>query len=59
MRISRIHATFVRSGGSWTVEDLHSASGTYLNEERFSGQAPLKDGDVIRLGGVIVEFVER
>lgn len=34
------------------LEDLKSANGTYLNDERIEDAIELKSGDVIRLGSL-------
>jgi len=48
--ISRIHLQFERTPkGHYTVRDLNSANGTFLNEERIK-TAYLYNNDVIRLG---------
>lgn len=49
--ISRRHARIERSGGRWTVTDLGSTNGTFLNGTRLSGTATLEVGDVVDLGG--------
>lgn len=49
--ISRHHARFVRSGASWTVTDLGSTNGTYINGQRVTATVPLTVGDVVDLGG--------
>ncbi len=49
--VSPRHAQLVVSHGHVTVSDLHSASGTYVNERRLGGPAPLRPGDVLRVGG--------
>jgi pSer/pThr/pTyr-binding forkhead associated (FHA) protein len=48
---SRKHAKLkVTSGGDVQVEDLGSANGTFVNEERLTGQKKLNQGDIVRLG---------
>lgn len=48
--VSRIHAKFA-CGETWTVEDLNSTNGTYLNGRRLTQgeKCPLKPGDTIAL----------
>jgi pSer/pThr/pTyr-binding forkhead associated (FHA) protein len=48
--VSRRHCRFVHSNGNWSVHDLESMNGIYVNEERVS-QAQLKEGDVLGIGG--------
>lgn len=48
---SRKHAKLkVTAGGDIQVEDLGSANGTFVNEEKFTGQKKLNHDDVLRLG---------
>jgi ABC transport system ATP-binding/permease protein len=49
--ISRHHARFDRSGPRWTVTDLGSTNGTYVNGRRVTATEPLTIGDVVDLGG--------
>jgi S1-C subfamily serine protease len=48
--VSNRHAIIQRKDGAWTVRDLGSMQGTYLNGERISEEQPLNDGDLLRLG---------
>jgi hypothetical protein len=57
-QVSRRHLRFTRNPQdgptSFTVEDLGSSNGTFINEERLSGAShKLKNGDVIQLGETI------
>lgn len=47
--VSRRHARITLSGASCVVEDLKSANGTYVNNNRVD-RARLKAGDVVRFG---------
>lgn len=47
--VSRRHARMTLSGTSWVVEDLKSANGTYVNNNRVE-RMKLKAGDVVRFG---------
>ena len=51
--VSRRHARLMREGEVYTLEDLGSSNGTYLNGERLIKRSPLKSGDQIRLGAAI------
>ncbi len=46
---SRHLAVWVSSGEVW-IEDLRSRNGTFVNDRRIQGSAPVKPGDVLRLG---------
>jgi len=48
--ISRRHCAIVRAGGKWTVRDLGSRNGTYVNDQRITEQVPLSVGDELRVG---------
>jgi DNA-binding winged helix-turn-helix (wHTH) protein len=52
--ISRHHARIRISGQDVTIEDLGSKNGTYLRGEPVVGNAPVLDGDEIRLGSVAI-----
>lgn len=49
--VSRYHAVMTVTGGVWTITDLGSTGGTYINEHRVK-QGRLHPGDTIRLGNV-------
>ncbi len=50
-KISRVHCKINRNGSYYTITDLHSANGTYVNHVRLQPDVaqPIKNGDVIRL----------
>jgi DNA-binding CsgD family transcriptional regulator len=55
--VSRLHARLSRVAGEWVVEDDGlSRNGTFLNGERLTRSARLRDRDVLRFGGVVVGF---
>lgn len=56
-RVSRLHAELENVGDVWTLADHGlSRNGTFVNEERVSGQRALHDGDVLRIGGTHLLF---
>lgn len=53
--VSRFHAELRHGGDSWTVRDLDSTNGTWLNGARVR-EAPVTRGDVLKLGGLRMEL---
>jgi len=54
--VSRVHAELRHArGGEWTVRDLDSLNGTWLNGARVR-EARVCRGDVLRLGGLRMEL---
>jgi pSer/pThr/pTyr-binding forkhead associated (FHA) protein len=47
--VSRRHAEFRREGNGYTVHDVGSLNGTYVNRERIEA-APLSGGDEVQIG---------
>lgn len=56
-QVSRRHASIQRILGRYVVADLESTNGTYLNDRRIL-QEPLNDGDKIRVGDLILKYME-
>ena len=52
--LSRVHCRLQATQTEFTVEDLGSTNGTFVNDRRVS-QSPLQSGDRLRLGRL--EFV--
>lgn len=50
--VSRKHAVIHRSGTGYSIEDMGSTNGTYVNKKRVKPNAPqvIKPGDEIRFG---------
>jgi pSer/pThr/pTyr-binding forkhead associated (FHA) protein len=48
--ISRRHCSITRSGDVWSVQDLKSRNGTYVNDQRIEQSTPLAPGDELRVG---------
>ena len=54
--VSRVHAVFERFGDTWTVRDLGSRNGTFVNGGRIIGERALHSGDEILLGRLRLLF---
>jgi pSer/pThr/pTyr-binding forkhead associated (FHA) protein len=50
--VSRKHAVIHRAGSGYTIEDMGSTNGTYINKKRIQPHAPqtIKPGDEVRFG---------
>lgn len=55
-KASREHARIRYAEGMYSIADLGSANGTFVNERPVSGQIPLSDGDLIRIGDTTLAF---
>lgn len=55
--VSERHARFTTYGAEATVEDLGSATGTYVNELQVIGQSVVRPGDRVRIGMTVLELV--
>ncbi len=51
--VSRRHARLTREGSGYTVEDLGSSNGTYVNGQKLTQRYTLKSGDQIQLGNTV------
>jgi DNA-binding CsgD family transcriptional regulator len=49
-QVSRLHAVLERLAGIWSVRDVSSRNGTFVNGSRVSGEARLGPGDELRIG---------
>ena len=54
--VSRRHAEFRRHGTVFSVRDLGSLNGTYLDGVLFDGEVPLRDGQDIQVGKFRLTF---
>lgn len=54
--VSRSHAVIARKKKGWVVFDTLSSGGTFVNEQRVDGCAPLSDGDLLTLGAASFIF---
>jgi len=54
--VSRRHAQLTKKSGIWTIQDMNSANGTYVNGVKFTTPMELKQGDQIRCGATLIVF---
>lgn len=58
--VSRNHAAIIRDGkGRWKVYDLKSKSGVLVNGKKIVRYEPVKNNDVVTMGGVELTFIVR
>ncbi len=56
--VSRYHALMTVTGGVWSITDLGSKSGTFVNGNRIQ-QTSLQSGDVIQFGTMQMKFTKK
>jgi hypothetical protein len=56
--VSRLHAVFESLGFAWSLRDMGSRNGTFLNGERITAERVLRSGDEVRVGKTRVIFWE-
>jgi FHA domain/zinc-ribbon domain len=56
--VSRRHAIVAKGAGSFTIEDLGSLNGTFLNRRRIE-RGGLESGDEVQIGKYRLTFLER
>jgi hypothetical protein len=56
--VSRKHAVLVREGDRYSLEDLGSLNGTFLNRRRIE-KAEVEDGDELQIGKYRLTFLQR
>jgi hypothetical protein len=54
--VSAKHAQVIRTAEGFLIEDVGSRNGTYINSEKLSDRRLLADGDLVRLGKIILTF---
>jgi hypothetical protein len=54
--VSAHHARVVRTPEGFLIEDVGSRNGTYINSEKLTEKRLLADGDLVRLGKIILTF---
>src|SRR4029077_224531 len=57
--VSRKHARVFRDGNRFLVEDLGSGNGTTVNGVRIVNATPLSHDDRVKLGPILIRFVDQ
>src|SRR6266850_6081282 len=57
--LSRQHMVLERNGETWTIRDLNSKNGTFVNGMRIETVRPLGANDRITAGHLMIEFAEK
>lgn len=53
--VSRHHAMIIAKDGNYTITDLNSTTGTYVNNFQISSREVI-DGDIVKLGDIEFKF---
>jgi hypothetical protein len=56
--ISRKHAMLEQRGATWTLKDMGSSNGTYVEDCSFGTVMPIRDGERIRFGSIAFFFLD-
>ena len=56
--VSREHATLVRRGGEWFLDDSGSLNGTYVNRRRIESHK-LEEGDELQIGKYKLSYLHK
>jgi predicted component of type VI protein secretion system len=54
--ISKLHCAILHKKDGVYVRDLKSTNGTFINNDRIFGEIKVKDGDLLRLGPLVLAF---
>jgi hypothetical protein len=57
--VEKLHASILLEGNRYFIEDAHTPAGTFVNDQRVAGRAPLNSGDLIRVGRSLLRFREK
>ncbi len=56
-KVSRNHLQIVQDdNGNFTVMDLNSTNGTFVNGKRISGQTVIRPGDEVKIGSIVLPW---
>jgi pSer/pThr/pTyr-binding forkhead associated (FHA) protein len=56
--VSRLHAILENHGSAWSIRDVGSRNGTFVNGEKITAERVLRSGDEVRIGKSRVVYLE-
>lgn len=56
--VSRLHAVLENHGSAWSIRDVGSRNGTYVNGEKIDAERVLRSGDELRVGKSRLVYLE-
>ncbi|HTI74398.1 MAG TPA: FHA domain-containing protein [Mycobacterium sp.] len=56
--VSRLHAILENHGSAWSIRDMGSRNGTYVNGEKIAAERVLHSGDEVRIGKSRLVYLE-
>ncbi len=57
--VSKKHLLIKNDEGKYVAEDLNSSNGSYINGKKLLGSVYLESGDIIQIGDLQFEFIDR
>ncbi len=57
--VEKSHAQIVLDGVRYLIEDVGSAGGTFVNDQKISARVALRSGDLVRVGKSALRFSEK
>src|SRR3954471_12419380 len=55
--VSRLHCTIIAGAEGIVTRDDHSTNGTFVNDQRVTGEQLLAPGDLVRMGSVVFKLL--
>ncbi|AEV73815.1 FHA domain-containing protein [Mycolicibacterium rhodesiae NBB3] len=56
--VSRLHAILENHGSAWSIRDVGSRNGTFVNGDKITAERVLRSGDEVRVGKSRVVYLE-
>ena len=57
--VSRKHAVLVQADGTFSIEDLGSLNGTFVNRKRIDSATALESGDEVQIGKYRMSYISK
>src|SRR6478735_2970897 len=56
--VSRLHAILENHGSAWSIRDVGSRNGTFVNGDKIAAERVLRSGDEVRIGKSRLVYLE-